>query len=81
MLTRTLKCSISWETMIAIDHNHVALERHGERELWVHRKGAMSAQQGRAESCQGRWAVPASMWRDAGAKRCFVRALTARAEP
>src|SRR5208282_4748564 len=46
VLTRTLKCSISWETMIAIDHNHVALERHGERELWVHRKGAMSAQQG-----------------------------------
>jgi RNA-splicing ligase RtcB len=26
--------------MIAIDHNHVALERHGGRELWVHRKGA-----------------------------------------
>ena len=32
--------------MIATDHNHVALERHGGRELWVHRKGAMSAQQG-----------------------------------
>lgn len=45
-LTRTLKCGIRWETMIATDHNHVALERHGGRELWVHRKGAMSAQQG-----------------------------------
>jgi tRNA-splicing ligase RtcB len=46
VLTRTLNCGISWETMIATDHNHVALERHGGRELWVHRKGAMSAQQG-----------------------------------
>ena len=46
VLAQMLKCSISWETMIAIDHNHVALEHHGERELWVHRKGAMSAQQG-----------------------------------
>lgn len=46
VLTRTLKCRIAWETMIVTDHNHVALERHGVRELWVHRKGAMSAQQG-----------------------------------
>ena len=46
VLTRTLNCGISWETMIATDHNHVALERHGGRELWLHRKGAMSAQQG-----------------------------------
>jgi tRNA-splicing ligase RtcB (3'-phosphate/5'-hydroxy nucleic acid ligase) len=46
VLARTLKCGISWETMIASDHNHVALECHGGRELWVHRKGAMSAQQG-----------------------------------
>jgi tRNA-splicing ligase RtcB (3'-phosphate/5'-hydroxy nucleic acid ligase) len=48
VLTRTLNCGIAWETMIATDHNHVALERHGGRELWVHRKGAMSAQQGQA---------------------------------
>jgi tRNA-splicing ligase RtcB len=46
VLARTLRCSINWETMIASDHNHVALEHHGERELWVHRKGAMSARQG-----------------------------------
>lgn len=45
-LSETLRCSIIWETMIATDHNHVALEQHGGRELWVHRKGAMSAQQG-----------------------------------
>ena len=48
VLARTLGCSISWETMTASDHNHVAFERHGERGLWVHRKGAMSAQQGQA---------------------------------
>jgi hypothetical protein len=30
-----VKCSISWKAMIAIDHNHVALEHHGESELWV----------------------------------------------
>ncbi len=58
VLTRTLKCSISWETMIAIDHNHVALERHGERELWVHRKGAMSAQQGQPGVLPGSMGSP-----------------------
>jgi len=46
VLSQTLKCGLNWETMIATDHNHVAPERHGGRELWVHRKGAMSAQQG-----------------------------------
>jgi len=46
VLTRLLNCSIAWETMIASDHNHVTREHHGGRELWVHRKGAMSAQQG-----------------------------------
>jgi len=46
VLNRLLNCGIRWETMIASDHNHVAREHHGGRELWVHRKGAMSAQQG-----------------------------------
>ena len=32
-----------WETVITTDHNHVSLERHGDRNLWVHRKGAMPA--------------------------------------
>jgi tRNA-splicing ligase RtcB len=30
------------------DHNHVQLERVGEREVWVHRKGATAAQAGAA---------------------------------
>lgn len=80
MLTRTLKCSISWETMIAIDHNHVALERHGERELWVHRKGAMSAQQGQPGVLPGSMGSPSFHVEDAAAKRRFVRALTVQAE-
>jgi tRNA-splicing ligase RtcB len=46
VLTQILQCDIRWETMIATDHNHVALEHHGERDLWVHRKGAMSVPQG-----------------------------------
>ena len=57
-LTRTLKCSVRWETIIAIDHNHVALERHGEREFWVHRKGAMSAQQGQPGVLPGSMGSP-----------------------
>lgn len=46
LMNRFFRCDISWDTMIATDHNHVALECHGGRELWVHRKGAMSIQRG-----------------------------------
>jgi tRNA-splicing ligase RtcB (3'-phosphate/5'-hydroxy nucleic acid ligase) len=38
-----LGARLCWETAITTDHNHVSLERHGERDLWVHRKGAMPA--------------------------------------
>jgi len=34
------------DTWLACDHNHVRRERHGERELWVHRKGAVPAGEG-----------------------------------
>ncbi len=43
VLAGTLGARICWETLITTDHNHVSLERHGGRDLWVHRKGAMSA--------------------------------------
>ena len=33
---------------IHANHNHVRLETHGDRPLWVHRKGALSAQAGEA---------------------------------
>jgi len=38
-----LRARLCWETAIATDHNHVAREHHGGRDLWVHRKGAMPA--------------------------------------
>jgi tRNA-splicing ligase RtcB (3'-phosphate/5'-hydroxy nucleic acid ligase) len=43
-----LGARICWETIITTDHNHVSLERHGDREFWVHRKGAMPAALGQA---------------------------------
>lgn len=41
-----LRARLCWETVITTDHNHVSRERHGDRELWVHRKGAMPARLG-----------------------------------
>ena len=46
VLARRLGAHGCWETAIATDHNHVSLESHGGRDLWVHRKGAMSARLG-----------------------------------
>jgi tRNA-splicing ligase RtcB (3'-phosphate/5'-hydroxy nucleic acid ligase) len=34
---------LNWETVISTDHNHVSRECHGQREYWVHRKGAIPA--------------------------------------
>jgi tRNA-splicing ligase RtcB len=48
VIEATLGARLCWETLITTDHNHVSLERHGERELWVHRKGAMPAGFGQA---------------------------------
>ena len=58
VLERALKSGICWGTMIATDHNHVAHERHGERELWVHRKGAMQVQQGQLGVLPGSMGSP-----------------------
>jgi tRNA-splicing ligase RtcB len=46
VLARTVHVQTCWDTLITIDHNHVALEHHGAHDLWVHRKGAMPAQLG-----------------------------------
>ncbi len=43
VLTVALGAHLCWDTIITTDHNHVSLENHGGRNLWVHRKGAMSA--------------------------------------
>jgi tRNA-splicing ligase RtcB len=47
-----------WETLITTDHNHVSLERHGDRNLWVHRKGAMPARLGEAGVLPGSMGSP-----------------------
>jgi tRNA-splicing ligase RtcB len=46
VLAKTIGAKICWEAMITTDHNHVSLEHHGGRDLWVHRKGAMPARLG-----------------------------------
>jgi tRNA-splicing ligase RtcB (3'-phosphate/5'-hydroxy nucleic acid ligase) len=46
VLAKTLGAQVCWDTVITTDHNQVSLEHHGGRDLWVHRKGAMSAQLG-----------------------------------
>ncbi len=46
VLSRTIGAKVCWETIITADHNHVSLEHHSGRDLWVHRKGAMRAQFG-----------------------------------
>ncbi|MCC7180516.1 MAG: RtcB family protein [Acidobacteria bacterium] len=43
VIEAVLRARICWETVISTDHNHVSLECHGDRNLWVHRKGAMPA--------------------------------------
>ena len=46
VLSKRLGAHVCWETVITSDHNHVSLEHHGGCDLWVHRKGAMSARTG-----------------------------------
>ena len=46
VLATVLGARLCWDTMITTDHNHVSFEHHGGRDLWVHRKGAMSAKLG-----------------------------------
>jgi len=46
VLAKAIGAELCWETLIETDHNHVACERHDDRDLWVHRKGSMRAQSG-----------------------------------
>jgi tRNA-splicing ligase RtcB len=43
VMAATVAATLQWEYAITTDHNHVASELHGDTALWVHRKGAMSA--------------------------------------
>lgn len=58
VLAARIGARLDWETAIATDHNHVAWERHGGRDLWVHRKGAMSAQAGERGVLPGSMGTP-----------------------
>ena len=46
VMETTLRARLCWDTVVTTDHNHVTDEHHSERELWVHRKGAMRARLG-----------------------------------
>jgi tRNA-splicing ligase RtcB len=46
VIESTVGGRLCWETVITTDHNHVSLEVHGGRDLWIHRKGAMPARDG-----------------------------------
>jgi tRNA-splicing ligase RtcB len=43
VVENVLGAHICWDTVITTDHNHVSREHHAGSDLWVHRKGAMSA--------------------------------------
>jgi tRNA-splicing ligase RtcB (3'-phosphate/5'-hydroxy nucleic acid ligase) len=55
---RLLGAGPRWETLVHCDHNHVELETHGGRELFVHRKGATLAAEGAAGIVPGSMAGP-----------------------
>lgn len=43
VLNDAINARACWETLIAIDHNHVVNEEYDGNSFWVHRKGAMPA--------------------------------------
>ncbi len=46
LFQRLFGVAMNWETLIHSNHNHVRRETHSGEELWVHRKGALSATAG-----------------------------------
>ena len=42
-LREIIGSGIDWPTLTETDHDHVIRERHFDRDLWVHRKGAQPA--------------------------------------
>lgn len=43
LMHRFFKVASDWDSMIHCDHNHVQQETHDGKLLWIHRKGAQSA--------------------------------------
>lgn len=58
ILFERLGARLCWDTAIATDHNHVSLESHEGRQMWVHRKGAMSAGLGEPGVLPGSMGTP-----------------------
>lgn len=58
VLGTVLGAHLCWDTVITTDHNHVSFEHHGECDLWVHRKGAMSARLGESGVLPGSMGSP-----------------------
>lgn len=40
VLQQTAGCGFDWTSLVETDHDHVQLEQHDNRDVWVHRKGA-----------------------------------------
>jgi tRNA-splicing ligase RtcB len=53
VIETTVGARLCWEMVITTDHNHVSLENHGGRDLWIHRKGAMPARHGEMGALPG----------------------------
>lgn len=58
VLGTVMGARLCWDTVITTDHNHVSFEHHGGRDLWVHRKGAMSAKPGESGVLPGSMGSP-----------------------
>lgn len=81
--------ALAAETWITCDHNHVKRERHGGDWLWVHRKGAVDATEGRlgvipgsmgsvSHHVEGRGCAEALRSCSHGAGRAMPRAVARR---
>jgi tRNA-splicing ligase RtcB (3'-phosphate/5'-hydroxy nucleic acid ligase) len=60
LLSGPFGIAADWDSLITCDHNHVQREEHGGQLLWVHRKGANEAAEGRAgiiPGSMGTWSV------------------------
>jgi RNA-splicing ligase RtcB len=78
VIETVLGARLCWETVISTDHNHVSLERHGNRDLWVHRKGAMRASLGEGGVLPGSMGVvSASTWKGVVTSRHSAQVPTA----
>ena len=58
LMQRLFAIDCDWNSLIHCDHNHVQLESHFGKVLWVHRKGAQSAGDGEPGIIPGSMGTP-----------------------